>query len=808
MQLFFATTLLLSATLLFVVEPMFAKMVLPMLGGSPSVWNTCLVFYQAALLAGYVYAHLSVRWLGVRRQAVLHLLLLCLPWLVLPIGVASGWAPPRESNPVPWLWMLLTVSIGLPFLCVSATAPLLQAWFSETGHRTAKDPYFLYAASNVGSMIALAAYPLVIESHLTLAEQSGWWAAGYGLLMAMIAACAAGLWMSRPDGSDNSLSPRERPTCGRCPGMRADGSESDPPAQEMAPLPEAVLADREQGGPHPDPLPEGEGESDGPSDRPLTFGRRLRWVVLSLVPSSLLLGATAHLSTDIASVPMLWVIPLMFYLLSFVLVFARRQIFPHRWALRAQAGFLPILAAVFYLGGLRTSQIVVLFGLHVLAFFLTAMACHGELAADRPASRHLTEFYVWMSVGGVLGGLFNTLVAPLVFSTVVEYPLMLAAACLLRPRPAPTAKTWLKVLEVALMVLLIGVLAAMLALVSGHEPTDYVRAKIALLSLAAIAAFLLQRRPTLFAVSVAIVMVMSLACSGHEVPLYCARSFFGVLRVEKEEFSKRKTGEPYEAHRLLHGSTLHGMQSTDPEEALEPWTYYHRTGPVGDVFDELESRRPFRLHGTIGVVGLGTGSIAAYGLAGQHLTYFEIDPAVERIARNPEYFTYLRDCKADLEVRLGDARLSLADEPDGRFDVLLVDAFSSDAIPLHLLTREAVALYFDKLATGGLLMVHVSNRHLDLKPVLGNLADALHLIARARDDDDEEAKGKCGSNWVVLARRTQDLGALGKDADWTPVEPSPDQRLWTDDFSNIIGVVDWRHLNWDWLKVWNLWRRK
>ena len=311
------------------------------------------MFYQAALLAGYVYAHVSVKWFGVRRQAVVHLALLCVPWLVLPIGVAHGWTPPSESNPAAWLWLLLTVSVGLPFLCVSATAPLLQAWFAETGHRAGKDPYFLYAASNLGSMIALAAYPLIIESHMTLAQQSRWWAAGYGLLMAMIAACAVGLWASRRSAAAAPVS----------------GPLSEQDAQS---------ADR--------------GSTSTIGDAPLTLARRLRWLALSLVPSSLLLGVTAHLSTDIASVPLLWVIPLMLYLLSFVLVFARRQLFSQSKMVWMQSGWLVILAAVFYLGGLHTSQVVVLFVIHLLAFFLTAMVCHGQLAADRPASSHLTEF--------------------------------------------------------------------------------------------------------------------------------------------------------------------------------------------------------------------------------------------------------------------------------------------------------------------------------------------------------------------------------------------------------------------------------
>ena len=408
-----------------------------------------------------------------------------------------------------------------------------------------------------------------------------------------------------------------------------------------------------------------------------------------------------------------------------------------------------------------------------------------------------------MSVGGVFGGLLNALVAPLVFSTVLEYPLMLLAACLLRPWPTFAVRSWLKWFEVCIMLLLIAIFATAVWILPRAEAMHF-GAKITLVSLAAVAAFLLHRQPARFAVAVGILMAVSLTCSGQTSPLYCTRSFFGVLRVEYDE-DKDDDGEiTGRTHRLLHGSTLHGMQGLDLEDALEPWTYYHRTGPVGDIFDTLESRESFYKGGRIGVVGLGTGSIAAYGLPGQHITYFEIDPAVERIARDPQYFTYLQNCRADIEVRLGDARLSLADEPDGRFDALLIDAFSSDAIPLHLLTREALQLYFDKVAPRGLLVVHISNRHLDLEPVLGNLAEDLGVVVRVRDDRREKQKGKCASTWVVLSRNVEDLGDLKDDKDWTPVDPNPAQQLWTDDFSNIISVMDW-HFDWSWLPGWKYW---
>jgi hypothetical protein len=777
MQLFFATALFLSAALLFAMEPMFAKMVLPLLGGSPSVWNTCLVFYQAALLAGYVYAHLAVTWLGVRRQAAVHLVLLCLPWLVLPIARQTA-SQMTTSHPATWLLLVMTLSVGLPFFCVSATAPLLQAWFAATGHRSAKDPYFLYAASNLGSMLGLAAYPLLIEPRMTLAAQSWWWAAGYGLLMAMIAGCATWLWRSR--------GPAPQP--------------DEPPAAGREALDEA----------------------------PLTLGRRLRWLALSIVPSSLLLGVTAHISTDIGSMPFLWVVPLMLYLLSFVLVFSRWKLLRGRGWAWAQAASLVVLGGAFFLGGVSTSQIIVLAGIHLLAFFLTAMVCHGQLAADRPASRHLTEFYLWMSLGGVVGGLLTALVAPLVFKTVMEYPLMLVAACLLRPRLGSSRK-WLEIADVVLMVSLLAVLGVAVWGIQGKftglaalgGPGKFIagglgkfiagfNGRLLLLVLAGLAAFALQRRPARFAVAVGALLLVDLACADREAPLYRARSFFGVLRVEKGE-DYDEDDQFYTYHSLMHGTTLHGIQSWDPEEPGVPISYYHRDGPIGDIFQVLESRPNFRTQGRIGVVGLGTGTMAAYGQPGQHITFFEIDPTVEQIAWNPNYFTYLLDCPATVEVCLGDARLSLAREPDKSFDVLVIDAFSSDAIPLHLLTREALELYFSKLADHGLLAVHISNRHLNLEPVLGNLAREMHVASQVRDYPGVNLRGakRFGASWVVLARREQDLEGLPEhdyeDGSWEPAA-TDSQPPWTDDFSNIAGVVNW-HLKWGWLKDWwdSLW---
>ncbi len=641
----------------------------------------------------------------------------------------------------------------------------------------AKDPYFLYAASNLGSLAGLAAYPLLIEKRLPLAVQTECWTAGYGLLVAFFTLCALAMWIA---------------------GRR--------PAAVAGPAAAEDVARAEKGGSLPDGF-----------HAPLTLLRRLWWLALALVPSALLMGVTAHLSVDIASVPLLWAIPLGLYLLSFIMVFARWPLLKWLWLVRIfQAAALVGAAATVYGGALQTRGILGLGALHLAAFFLTALVCHGAMAADRPASKHLTEYYLWMSGGGVAGGLLCALVAPLIFNSVLEYPLMLVAACLLRPLPRAGRYEWFwRWCDRALM-LLQGLVFAFAACALAHGRLAKMAANwssqwlkpfaLAITSsmavtcwivAAGVLAFLLQRRRVRFAVAVATLLLVCVIGRDRDDVIYSARSFFGVLRVEKGHYDGDQ-GQLV-CHTLMHGSTMHGQQSLDPDDALEPWTYYHRSGPVGEVFDALEHRRAFFRHGRIGVVGLGTGSVAAYARRGQTLTYFEIDAAVRRIAQDPKYFTYLTNCKVSPRICMGDARLTLAREPDGQFDVLLIDAFSSDAIPIHLITREAVEMYLQKLAPHGLLMVHVSNRHLRLEPVVAGSAAALGVVARLRDDCDEAAAGKSSSTWTVLARTPADLGRLKENVEWKPLEPEPGVPLWTDDYSSIVSVMNW---NWNWLPEW------
>jgi SAM-dependent methyltransferase len=733
MQLLFALTLLTSAALLFVVQPMFAKMVLPRLGGTPAVWNTCMVFYQAALLAGYVYAHWSVRWLGARRQAAFHLLLLALPWLVLPIMIRPDGASPPVAHPIPGLLMLLTLSVGLPFFVVSASAPMLQAWFSQTAHPSAKDPYFLYSASNLGSMLALLGYPLAIEPLLPLAAQSRLWMVGYGWLTVLTAFCAVTLWRS-PRGIEEETPP----------------DAADAPHSALAPPP--------------------------------TWRRRLYWLALSLVPSSLLLGVTTHLSTDVAAVPLLWVIPLALYLLTFVLVFARRTLLPHGWMVWLQTCLVIFLAAIFFQRfDYRWMPLLML--LHLAAFFVTAMVCHGELARQRPEARYLTEFYLWMSLGGVLGGMVNALIAPMLFRIVAEYPMMIAVACFLRPQAKlPEVGPWRHRLEGALASALLLLGYASFAIPWFFDCLLPSELSSALLALGALVVFQFRKQTLRFGMGISVLLLLSFfSTTDRSRLLHVERSFFGVLRVKA--FSYRDT------HVLMHGSTTHGVESLESDWLGKPLSYYHRNSPFGQVYSALSDQRHCR---RIGAIGLGTGTIAAFGRPGQEITFYEIDPAVIRIAQNPRYFTFLDESQAAVRIVLGDARLSLQVAPDRVYDLLVMDAFSSDAIPIHLLTREAIQLYLRKLAEGGVIAIHISNRHLDLAPLLGRLAADAGVISRLRRQDVDSKTGEAfhySSVWVLLARRPECLGTLAKDSQWTPIPADPHAPLWTDDYSNILAVL-------------------
>ena len=721
MLMVYVATLFISSLLMFLLEPMAAKMVLPLLGGAPAVWNTCVVFFQAMLLFGYAYAHGAPRGLGVKRHAAGHAMLVLLPLVALPFAIGSSTA--AERHPVVWLLMLLLTSIGLPFFVLTTTAPLLQKWFSRTDHPAAQDPYFLYAASNLGSLAGLVLYPGLVEPSLRLREQSRAWTLGYAAFAVLAVACAAFLW-NRAD---------------RAGSAQADEVPSAAPAE-----PDVV-----------------------------TSARRLRWVLLSFAPSSLMLAVTTFVSTDIAAVPLLWIVPLALYLLTFVMAFSSSQRYPR--ALVDRGLPLLLLPLVFMMMLRVTGPFAVVLPVHLLVFFLSALLCHRALAENRPSAAHLTEFYLWVATGGVLGSLFNTLAAPALFTGIAEYPLVLVLVCLLRT--VPEGKTGREHRGVNLGLAVAAGVLTLAILWAGADST----VRFALV----VPAFLclrVSRTRVPFALAIGLMLLGSaFQRDQYGKVLHAERTFFGTYRVRTHPTGRFRS--------LFHGTTLHGMQSVAPERRGEPLTYYHRTGPFGELYGGLTRART---DPQIAVVGLGVGSLATYRQPDQQWTFYEIDPAVERIARTPSYFTYLGDCGSSCRVVIGDARLSLTAARDARYGLIVLDAFSSDAIPVHLMTREALQLYVARLAPDGALAFHISNRHLQLEPVLARLAEELGLVAVTRRDripKDESADGKTSSDWLVMARSSADLGGLAADGRWMPSKGTPGAPVWTDDFSNILSVL-------------------
>ena len=732
MVVLFSLTLFLSAALLFAVQPLIAKLVLPLLGSTPAVWTASLMFFQAALLAGYVYAHATSAGLGARRAATVHLALLPLPLLVLPLGLPDGWTPPAQANPVGWLLTLLLVSVGLPFFVVSATAPLLQRWLAATSHPAARDPYFLYRASNVGAMVGLLGYPIAMEPSLRLADQGRLWSAGYLALATLIAACAIALW--------------------RSPAALARTGEGAPSAAEPT------------------------GARGAP-----TAARRARWVALAFVPSSLVLGVTSFLTTDVAPIPLLWALPLALYLGSFVLVFSPRPGAGERG--RTAAAVLPAATALvaFTLLTRMRQPLELLVALHLGAFFVAAVACHGELARDRPASAHLTEFYLWVAVGGVLGGAFNALLAPVLFDSLVEYPAAIVAALLLRPRDGQGQESRLERYgDLGLPLALGAGLAAGLHLLELADGlTEAVLSFWLLVGALGVCLVLFRSRPIRFGLGLAAVLIGGAsAFRPPETTLHQERSFFGVYRVAAAAGPQ---------HRLLHGTTLHGAQTRDGRRPPRTGTYYHPSGPIGQALDALAERGVTR---RAAVVGLGAGTIACHARRGERWTFYEVDPTVERIARDPRLFTYLRDCPGSFDVVIGDGRLGIARARPAEFGLIVADAFSSDAIPVHLLTREALALYRSRLAPDGVIALHITNRYLDLGGVLGSMAAAERLACLIQSEDPAEAArvpGKVASDWVLIARRPGHFGRLAGDRRWRRCPR--DGQAWTDDFSNVLGPL-------------------
>ncbi|WOH48037.1 spermidine synthase [Bradyrhizobium sp. sBnM-33] len=724
MPLLYGLTLFVSALLLFSIQPMFAKMVLPKLGGAPAVWSVAMVFFQTVLLAGYAYAHFLNRLLRPGRAAMVHLLLVGITAMTLPIAVAPGWLAPPSDGTALWLFGLFAVSIGLPFFTLSASAPLLQSWFAASGHRRASNPYVLYAASNLGSFAALFAYPAIIEPILTLKTQTTAWSVGFAVFAGLLV--IAGLFTSRTAAIDAQAGPLD------------EGSAS--------------------------------------------AGERMRWAALAAVPSGLVIAVTAYLTTDIAAAPFLWVVPLAIYLLTFVAVFRERP-----WIAHANVVWLVPFAvaplAVSLIGGDKVFWVTMII-LNLVAFALLTLMCHGELYAQRPAPQRLTEFYLCTSFGGVIGGVFAGLLAPQIFNGNYEYPILIALTLLCMPGVF-TSGISKAVAELWPWLLLSAVLAAVSCVTAVQLPATLELPFQVLLALMA-AAMLFQRQQPMRLFGL---VVLSFAITAFWrpgiAPIETARSFFGVHRVAEIADGKARV--------LYHGTTIHGAQRLRNEDgtavngAPTPLTYYYPEGALAEAIRAARAAHGGFEH--VAIVGLGTGSLACHRKSRERWAFFEIDPEVIRMARDPNLFTFLSNCAPDASVVAGDARLTLEASPD-RYDLIVLDAFSSDSIPVHLLTREALAGYLSKLSDRGVIIAHISNRHLDLAPVVANVAWSQGLITFLREDDragDFMTTFAANARVVVMARDAGDTGRVA--GSWTPLPPDQTSALWTDDYSNILGIM-------------------
>jgi hypothetical protein len=714
----FVLVIFTGSFLLFLIQPMVARMALPLLGGAPNVWNSAMLVFQALLLGGYAYAHALAR-LPLRRQAAVHLALLAMAALTLPIALA-GIARPAAGWEVLWVPALFALTVGPVFMLVSAQAPLMQRWYAA--HPQAGNPYALYAASNLGSFAGLLTYPLWLEPRMALGEQSGLWTAGYALLIVLVAALAMSRWNKGTAAAVEVEEPAARPT-----------------ARQI-----------------------------------------LLWIALAAVPSGLMLSTTSLLTTDLMAMPLLWVIPLGFYLLSFSLAFSDSGDWSRVLTRMAPVLLLLVGSMAMISGGqANPATAIAMVGL----LFVLAVALHARLYDLRPHPRHLTLFYLVVAAGGALGGAFTAIIAPVLFDWIYEHPILLIGAALLLPaKPLVPQMTWLweagpRRRVIAACLLLVAV-ALMALLAQATLDGNGARILAFILALTVLGVAAMGNR----AAYVAVVALLMLGHGGigtlrASVEGDRTRSYFGVYTVEVVDNGRLR--------QLSHGTTVHGRQWLVPSRRTEPTTYY---GPSAGVGIALAAAAP---DAVVGIVGLGAGTLACYRQPGQQWAFFEIDPQVARYSEDGT-FTFLADCTPDARMVIGDARLELAEEPEGLFDVLAIDAFSSDSIPMHLMTAEAFATYQRVMDRDGLLLLHVSNRFIDLAPMISAVTQATGWHGLLRSEMEQPGEGLTPSVWIALARTPERLDALEQASTlpWTALPP-PARRAWTDDNASILPLIRW-----------------
>jgi hypothetical protein len=727
----FAGAIFLSALLLFSVQPMFTKMVLPQLGGSPGVWSVAMVFFQGLLLLGYLWAHFLAKKLPLGVAAGVHIAICALVFAALPIAAANMAPPPAEGQAF-WLIGLFAMSVGLPFFALSVNGPLLQAWFARTGHAQSSDPYFLYGASNLGSFAALLAYPFLIEPLFGLSTQSRIWMIGFLALAVTLAACAAIALATRPQfvSITGAASPEAKP--------------------EVAPARVDYIS----------------------------------WIALAFVPSGLLVAVTAHISTDVGAAPLLWVAPLALYLLTFVVAFRDKAS-----KLDAATSRVHVWLVAVALMGVGSGSRWVALGLVVslLVFFVCAVASHRALYLRRPSAGHLTSFYVCMSFGGVLGGLFAALLAPQIFSSLYEYPALLVASLLCRPGAWETMKTAPRG-ELGRIAAICAIALVLAFVFGGFMPDAKLLATGLAIAFSAGAMLLWRDMPK------AVTLAVFAALSGSILHASLAqqdvrRSFFGVHKIFETQDGYFRL--------LVHGTTIHGaMRVREPDgKASEgrpaPTTYYAFDGPLGQAISSVRDKNGGKL-AHVAAIGLGVGSLACHAKPGEMMTFYEIDPVVIDIARDRSLFRYMSDCAPGAPIVLGDARLTIAGQKE-KSDVVVVDAFTSDAIPAHLMTREAVALFRDRAKDDGVVVFHISNNVMDFSGILARIASDLGLVALRNQDRTprpDHPDLRTPSDVVALVRDPAHMGQKAlASGEWVPIAPNPKARVWTDDYSTILTPI-------------------
>jgi len=715
---------------------MAGKMLLPLLGGSPSVWNISMLFFQGVLLAGYGYAHILARFLSLHAQAVIHTALLALFTVFLPLALPDNAAPPAANGQAYWQLGVMLACIGGPFFILAASAPLFQHWFASSGHEDAQNPYFLYAISNAGSLGALLSYPFIIEPLLGLMSQTRLWFGFYCLLLLLVVLCAIAVRRGEK------------------------------------------------------PRPSGK---DGDARTTIPAGEKALWVFLAFVPSSLMLGVTTIITTDLASAPLLWVIPLALYLASFIAAFARKPFIRLETTRELAAIMLSFLVLLFILKGYVVLNMLMI-AVHLTGFFLFALFCHQALAAKKPHPSRLTEYFLLISFGGVLGGAFNALLAPALFSSVMEYGLalsliaaLLVAGALKRPSvktpftAADDKKRIIKsrILDGVMIAAGIGLCRAIFMVESGTLAIFLGMGLFVILILS------IPNKPVFGAVAIAALLsFQNPLWNVNTDPVYQTRNYFGVVRVHEKDG----------AHYMYHGTTLHGAQLQAPEYRHVPLTYYSPGGPASDLF-ALHRGNGQNEPATIAALGLGVGSVTCLAQAADKIVFYEIDQDIVDLAQDPDYFSYLSGCGPVAEVVTGDARLKIEEEADGLYDLILLDAFSSDNIPVHLLTREAFATYTRKLADGGVIGVNISNRHMDFRPMLAALAQEAGLYVYfkyhqpERSADNPPSLLYTASSYAALSKNHESIAPLVENHDWQPSLPERGVKSWTDDYANLLSVL-------------------